>query len=91
MAQPGQCGNVSALLSSLLGSLITIATLVVSITRVVLTLAAGQLGPRLIRTFMGDRRTQIVLGLFIGTIANVLLILRLLDTGLAATRCPISP
>jgi uncharacterized membrane protein len=80
--------NASALLSSLLGSLITMATLVVSITMVVLTLAAGQLGPRIIRIFMADRRTQAVLGLFIATIIYVLLILRLLDTDLSRADVP---
>ncbi len=37
----------------------------VSITMVVLTLAAGQIGPRLIRSFMRDRVTQSVLGLIL--------------------------
>src|SRR5690606_31709989 len=39
-------------LSNLVTAMITMATLVVSITVVVLTLAAQQLGPRLIRSFM---------------------------------------
>jgi uncharacterized membrane protein len=43
---------------------------------VVLTLAAQQLGPRLIRSFMSDRRTQITLGLFTATVVYLLLVLR---------------
>jgi uncharacterized membrane protein len=49
---------------------------VVSITMVVLTLAAQQLGPRLIRSFMADRRTQATLGLFVATVVYLLLVLR---------------
>jgi uncharacterized membrane protein len=63
-------------LASLMTAMINMATLAVSITMVVLTLAAQQLGPRLIRSFMGDRRTQAALGLFIGTVIYLLLVLR---------------
>jgi uncharacterized membrane protein len=63
-------------LSNLLTAMITMATLVVSITMVVLTLAAQQLGPRLIRSFMADRRTQLTLGLFVATVVYLLLVLR---------------
>src|SRR5688500_9525685 len=79
----GNADQASDLLGSLLGSLITMTTLVISITMVVLTLAAGQLGPRLIRSFVGDRRTQAVLGLFIATIVYILLVFRLLDSDLS--------
>ena len=63
-------------LSNLLTAMITMATLIVSITMVVLTLAAQQLGPRLIRSFMADRRTQLTLGLFVATVVYLLLVLR---------------
>ncbi len=63
-------------LSSLMTAMITMATLAISITMVVLTLAAQQLGPRLIRNFMASRRTQASLGLFIGTVVYLLLVLR---------------
>ncbi len=63
-------------LSALLTSMITMATLAVSITVVVLTLAAQQLGSRLIRNFIGDRRTQISLGTFISTVVYLLIVLR---------------
>lgn len=56
--------------------MITMATLAISITMVVLTLAAQQLGPRLIRSFIADRRTQASLGLFVSTVIYLLLVLR---------------
>lgn len=67
--------------SSLVGAMITLTALAVSITMVVLTLAAQQLGPRLIEIFMRDRGTQAALGLFIGTVVYLLLVLRALDGG----------
>ena len=72
----GNAKDAPELLSNLVTAMITMATLVVSITMVVLTLAAQQLGPRLIRSFMADRRTQATLGLFVGTVVYLLLVLR---------------
>jgi uncharacterized membrane protein len=66
-------------LSNLVSAMITMTTLAISITMVVLALAAQQLGPRLIRTFMGDRRTQLALGLFTSTVIYLLLVLRSID------------
>lgn len=65
--------------SSLVSAMINVTALAFSITMVVLTLAAQQLGPRLISIFMSDRAVQIVLGLFLGTVIYLLLLLRLLD------------
>ncbi len=72
----GDAEDAPQFLSNLVTAMITMATLVVSITMVVLTLAAQQLGPRLIRSFMADRRTQLTLGLFIATVVYLLLVLR---------------
>ncbi len=84
----GSAEEAGKLLSALLGSLITMVTLVISITMVVLTLAAGQLGPRLIRNFVGDRHTQIVIGVFLGTVVYIFLIYRLLDSDLNKGEVP---
>ncbi|MGI8723863.1 MAG: DUF2254 domain-containing protein, partial [Methyloceanibacter sp.] len=69
-------GTARDLLSSLLSGMITMTSLVVSITMVVLSLAAGQLGPRLIGNFIQDRQIHMVLGLFMGTILYTLIVLR---------------
>ena len=63
------------LLATIAGSMITIAATVFSITIVALSLAAGQLGPRLLRTFMRDRGTQLSLGMFIATFAFCIVVL----------------
>ena len=72
----GSANQAPQFLSSLVTAMITMATLAISITMVVLTLAAQQLGPRLIRSFMSDRRTQVALGLFVATVVYLLLVLR---------------
>ncbi|ODA66450.1 hypothetical protein A7A08_02573 [Methyloligella halotolerans] len=72
----GSAESASHFLSNLVAAIITMATLAISITMVVLTLAAQQLGPRLIRGFMGDRRTQFSLGLMVSTVVYLILVLR---------------
>jgi uncharacterized membrane protein len=64
------------LLSTLLGAVIAMAGIVFSITVVSLSLAANAYGSRLIRTFRSNRRTQVVLGMFMMTIVYLLLVLR---------------
>ncbi|MEX0646645.1 MAG: DUF2254 domain-containing protein, partial [Balneolaceae bacterium] len=58
------------------GSMITVTSVVFSITIVVLTLASGQFGSRMLRNFMRDTGNQMVLGVFIATFIYSLLILR---------------
>jgi uncharacterized membrane protein len=56
--------------------MITIAGVVFSMTLVALSLTSTQLGPRLLRNFMRDTKTQVVLGTFIATFLYCLLVLR---------------
>jgi uncharacterized membrane protein len=69
------------LLSTIAGSMITVASLVFSMTLVALTLASSQLGPRLITLFMRDRVNQVVLGTFIATFLYALLVLQTVTEG----------
>jgi uncharacterized membrane protein len=72
----GDASAASGFLANLLTAMITMATLAISITMVVLALAAQSLGPRLIQIFMADTRTKLALGLFIGTVVYLLIVLR---------------
>jgi uncharacterized membrane protein len=72
----GDADTARDLLSTLLSGMITMTSLVVSITIVVLSLAANQLGPRLIWNFIRDRQIQAVIGLFFGTIVFILVVVR---------------
>ena len=76
------------LLSTLLASIITMATMVFSITVVALTLAANSYGSRLIRIFRSDLRTQGVLGLFAMTIVYCLIVLRSVHTSARPAEVP---
>jgi uncharacterized membrane protein len=84
----GDADSAREVLSSLLSGLITMTSLVVSITFVILTVAASQLGPRLISTFIADRQIQIILGVFLGTILYLLVVLRTLDDELGREAVP---
>jgi uncharacterized membrane protein len=72
----GGAEGASSLLGAIAGSMITIAGVVFSMTLVALSLASSQLGPRLLRNFMRDNTTQMVLGTFVATFLYCLLVLR---------------
>ena len=65
-----------ALLSTVAGSMITVAGVTFSIVIVVLSLASQQFGPRLLRNFMRDTANQLVLGTFVATFLYCLMVLR---------------
>jgi uncharacterized membrane protein len=70
-----------SLLSTVAGSMITVAGVIFSITMVALSLASSQFGPRLLRNFMRDTGNQIVLGTFVATFIYCLLVLRTIRSG----------
>ncbi len=84
-------GNGSAartVLSVIAGSLITVAGLTFSITMVVLQLASSQFSPRILRTFFGDRVTQVTIGAFVGTFVYSILVLRAVGSAAEAGFVP---
>lgn len=72
----GGAQDARELLAALLTGVISMAAMVFSATVVVLTLAASQYGPRLIRVFRADMTTQATLGTFAMTIVYLVLVLR---------------
>lgn len=72
----GGASGARGLLSAVASSSIAVAATVFSITIAALSLAAGQMGPRLLRSFTRDRGNQAVLGAFLGTFVYSLLVLR---------------
>lgn len=68
-------------LSTIAGSMITVAGVVFSITIVALSYASGQYGPRVLTNFMSDRGNTITLGTFIATFLYCLAILRTIHGG----------
>lgn len=69
------------LLSTIAGSMITVAGVTFSITIAAVAYAASQFGPRLLTNFMGDRGNQVTLGVFIATFLYCLLVLRTIRDG----------
>lgn len=68
------------LLGAVASSTIGVAGTVFSITIAALSLAAGQMGPRLLRNFTRDRGNQFTLGAFLGTFSYALMVLRTVRT-----------
>jgi uncharacterized membrane protein len=73
---PGGADGARALLSTVAGSMVTVAGLGFSITIIALVLASTQFGPRLLGLFMRDTTSQGILGTFAGTFTYCVLILR---------------
>ena len=68
------------LLGAVASSTIGVAGTAFSITIASLSLAAGQMGPRLLRNFTRDRGNQATLGVFLGTFVYALTVLRSVRT-----------
>ena len=77
----GGATGARTLLGAVASSTIGVAGTVFSITIAALSLAAGQMGPRLLRNFTRDRSNQVTLGAFLGTFSYALMVLRSVRTG----------
>lgn len=69
------------MLSSIAGSMITVAGVTFSITIVALSQASSQYSSRILRNFMRDRANQTVLGVFLGIFTYCLIVLRAIRGG----------
>lgn len=77
----GTADGARLILTTLASSMITVAGVVFSITIVVLALTSSQYGARLLRNFLRDPVTQLVLGAFTGTFIYCMLVLRAIRDG----------
>ncbi|MGB6231708.1 MAG: DUF2254 domain-containing protein [Litorimonas sp.] len=68
--------NARSILTTVAGSMISVAAVTFSLTMVAVTTAAGQYGPRLIGNFMRDRSNQVTLGMFLSTFLFCIVVLR---------------
>ncbi len=76
------------MLSTIAGSMITVAGLTFTLTIAALVTASGQYTSRILRNFMRDRRNQIVLGSFVGIFTYCLVVLRTIRAGGEVTFVP---
>ena len=81
----GSADGAREVLAVIAGSMVSAAAVTFSITTVTLSVASQQYGSRLLRNFMRDTGTQLVLGTFIGTFTYSLLVLRRVYGSDAAT------
>ncbi|QDT11143.1 DUF2254 domain-containing protein [Planctomycetes bacterium K23_9] len=65
-----------AVLSTVAGSMITVAGVTFSMTILSISHTTSQVGPRLLNNFMGDKANQFTLGVFIATFLYCLMVLR---------------
>lgn len=72
----GSPESARSVLSAIAGAIASLTALVFSVTVVVLQLASSQYSPRVLRTFLRDRRSQSVLGVFLATFTYAMITLR---------------
>jgi uncharacterized membrane protein len=77
----GSAASVQTILTVASGALVTLTSVVLSLTLVAVQLAMGQFSPRIVRAILQDRRSQLAIGLFIGTFAYSVTVLRQVNGG----------
>jgi uncharacterized membrane protein len=77
----GSADAARQILAAIAAALITVVGVVFSIMIVTLTLASTQFGPRMLRTFIRDRTTQLTLGTFVATFVYAILALVTIGPG----------
>jgi uncharacterized membrane protein len=75
-AVTGSAASVQTILTVAPTALVTLTSVVLSLTLVAVQLAMGQFSPRIVRAILHDRRSQLAVGLFIGTFAYSMTVLR---------------
>ena len=75
-AYSGGPEGARSLLSTIAGSMITAASVTFSLASVALSIASQQYGSRVLRNFMRDKITQILLGTFVSTFLYSVLVVR---------------
>jgi uncharacterized membrane protein len=75
-------------LTAIAAAIITVVGVVFSIVIVALTLTSTQFGPRMLRTFIRDRGTQVTLGTYVGTFVYAVLTLGSVGQGSHGTFVP---
>lgn len=72
----GSASAARTILSTIAGSVITVAGLAFSLTIITLQLVSQQFSPRATRTFLANKPTQVSAGVFVGVFVYCLIVLR---------------
>ena len=85
----GRPTSANAILTTIAVSMVSLATLVLTITMVVVQLAMGQFSPRIVQRILRDKPSQIAIGLFVATFVHAVLTIReVVDRGDGTGRVP---
>jgi uncharacterized membrane protein len=69
------------ILTTVATSMVSLTALVLTIVLVVVQLAMGQFSPRIVQRLLRDRQSQVAIGLFVATFVHALLAIREVDLG----------
>jgi uncharacterized membrane protein len=69
----GRPTSANAILTTIAVSMVSLATLVLTITMVVVQLAMGQFSPRIVQRILRDKPSQVAIGLFVATFVHAVL------------------
>jgi uncharacterized membrane protein len=72
----GRPTSATAILTTIAVSMVSLATLVLTITMVVVQLAMGQFSPRIVQRILRDKPSQLAIGLFVATFVHAVLTIR---------------
>jgi uncharacterized membrane protein len=85
----GRPTSATAMLTTIAVSMVSLATLVLTITMVVVQLAMGQFSPRIVQRILRDKPSQLAIGLFVATFVQAMLAIReVLDRGDGSGQVP---
>jgi uncharacterized membrane protein len=72
----GDADSARSILTTVATSMVTLTGLVLTVTMVVVQLAMGQFTPRVLRTILRDRPSQLAIGIFVATFAHAMVAMR---------------
>jgi uncharacterized membrane protein len=77
----GSAGDAQAILQTIATSVVTLTSIVLTVTLVAVQLAMGQFSPRIVRALLDDRGDQVAVAIFAATFTFAIFSLRGVDTG----------
>jgi uncharacterized membrane protein len=77
----GNATDAQSVLTTIATSVVTLTSMVLTVTLVAVQLAMGQFSPRIVRALLDDRGDQIAIAIFAATFTFAIFSLRAIDTG----------
>src|SRR5205085_1827232 len=84
----GNATDAQSILTTIATAVVTLTSIVLTVTLVAVQLATGQFSPRIVRALLDDRRDQIAIAVFGATFTFAVFSLRAVDTGPGGAAVP---